>query len=1001
MNARRTLPLVAGLALLLILSTIPFRAQTAPAGQPLTNSAPSIWPLAGTQSIPQVVWPDTIVVMEEWDADAALDRLEAGELDVYAEPITDPALAQRIADSPYLEGDRSFSNYCELTLNPAGPVFSGTGKLNPFAVPRVRAALNWLVDRDYIAHEIYGGLAEPRWLPIHPISADYAGLADAARALELEYGYDPERARQVIAHEMRVLGATLVGGLWRYQGEPVEIIVLIRTEDQRRQIGDYVTNQLEALGFSTHRHYGRSAELAPIWLRSDPNLGLWHIYTGGWVASSISRDESINFDFFYTPRGMGVPLWQAYTPTPEFDALAGRLAEGDYSSMAERRAMMAQALEWAQEDSVRVWLIDRAGVTARRTEVSYAPGLFGGLTGSTLWPHTLRRAGDPGEPLTMTVAMLTTFIDPWNPLNGSSWLYDKALIHATGEPATMPDPFTGLAWPQRIARAELYAVEGLPISSTLDWIDLQFVPEIQVPADAWVDWDAAEQRFLTAGEVYTETRTALRKSVVYYPADLTTTVTWHDGSPFTAADMVLYMILTFDRAKPESAVYDEAVVPAFYNLMTTFKGVRIVSTDPLVVEHYGDDYQLDAELSINAWWPLATGPAAWHAVTLGLMAEAAGQAAFTFGKAEALQVEWLDYISGNSLPILAGQLDQALAASYIPYGPTLGQYITTAQADARWQRLAQWYAEQGHFWIGTGPYTLEQAQPLSGTLTLRRYPAYPDAVDRWAAFAAAPIVEIALTGPVSVARGTTATFDVGVTFEGQPYATADVQLARYLLIDAWSNLVRTGDAEAVDDGLWQIALDGNETEHLPAGPLHMEVIVTPRRVVVPTFAGHDLIASAQETMEPGIGGTLVCSDSLGQVVTITVPGHALTQTITLTCFLTPSVVPPAGFLFVGLAFDLDAYLSSTLQPGFRFAAPVTVSIGYLDGRVGGLDEGQLALHYWDETAAVWNDAAETCVPAAPYTRSPAENRLAVPICHLSRFALLGPVRSFFLPLVRR
>ncbi|MGB9722607.1 MAG: hypothetical protein ACP5OO_05470 [Chloroflexia bacterium] len=40
-------------------------------------------------------------------------------------------------------------------------------------------------------------------------------------------------------------------------------------------------------------------------------------------------------------------------------------------------------------------------------------------------------------------------------------------------------------------------------------------------------------------------------------------------------------------------------------------------------------------------------------------------------------------------------------------------------------------------------------------------------------------------------------------------------------------------------------------------------------------------------------------------------------------------------------------------------------------------------------------------PPSPYTRAPEENRLAVPICHLSRFALLGPVQQVFLPLVWR
>ncbi len=52
---------------------------------------------------------------------------------------------------------KSYGSYNELTFNPAGPVFSGTGKLNPFGVPAIREAMNYLIDRTYIAEEIMGG----------------------------------------------------------------------------------------------------------------------------------------------------------------------------------------------------------------------------------------------------------------------------------------------------------------------------------------------------------------------------------------------------------------------------------------------------------------------------------------------------------------------------------------------------------------------------------------------------------------------------------------------------------------------------------------------------------------------------------------------------------------------------------------------------------------------------------------------------------------------------
>ncbi|MCB0086995.1 MAG: hypothetical protein KDE54_03710, partial [Caldilineaceae bacterium] len=187
---------------------------------------------------------DEIVVVEEPSQDAAVTRLGVGEIDVFANSVSDPEVFQSI-QAAGLKYAQSYGNYSELTFNPAGPVFEGTGKLNPFAVPAVREAMNWLVDRDYISEELYGGLAVPRYLPITRAFPDYARLVDVARQLELKYAHDPDKAREVITAEMEKLGAEMVDGQWQYEGEPVEIIVLIRTEDVRNEIGDYVANLLE------------------------------------------------------------------------------------------------------------------------------------------------------------------------------------------------------------------------------------------------------------------------------------------------------------------------------------------------------------------------------------------------------------------------------------------------------------------------------------------------------------------------------------------------------------------------------------------------------------------------------------------------------------------------------------------------------------------------------------------------------------------------------------
>ncbi|MGC9356377.1 MAG: ABC transporter substrate-binding protein, partial [Anaerolineae bacterium] len=197
----------------------------------------------------QGAWLDSVIISEEPSSDSAVTRIEAGDIDVYAYNIAEPDIADRIFESDSLAYQTSYGNYNEITFNPAGPELED-GSLNPFAVPAIREAMNWLIDRSYIAQEISGGLARPRFVPINYASKDSAVLADVISAIELKYAYDPERANEVITAEMENLGAEMVDGVWQYNGEPVELIGLIRNEDERLEIGDYVANILEDIGFT-------------------------------------------------------------------------------------------------------------------------------------------------------------------------------------------------------------------------------------------------------------------------------------------------------------------------------------------------------------------------------------------------------------------------------------------------------------------------------------------------------------------------------------------------------------------------------------------------------------------------------------------------------------------------------------------------------------------------------------------------------------------------------
>lgn len=782
-------------------------------------------------------WVDTIVFTSQDSAEAAVKQIQAGDMDVYAYSVSDAQLFETIKADPKLGYTSGYGSYTELTFNPSGPTFID-GRLNPFSNAKIREAMNWLVDRDYMVSEIYGGLGKAKLTTLNSAFPDYAKYVDVARELEAKYAYNPDKAKEVITTEMTAMGATQgADGKWQFNGAPVTIIAIIRTEDERRQIGDYICNQLETVGFATDRQYKTRSEASPIWNQSDPAEGKMHFYTGGWITTAVSRDDATNFAYFYTPLGSTSPLWQAYVNTPEYLKVAEALWVNDFKTIEERGELFREALRLSLEDSTRVWLVDQISFSPQRADLQVAYDLAGGVAGSQLWASTIRLADQEGG--TLRIAQPGILVEPWNNLFGSNWIYDSMPQRATTDFATVSDPYTGLVYPNRIEKADISVVEGLPVGKTLDWLTLQFVPSIEVPGDAWVDWDATNQKWITAAEKYTQTQTANAKIVVTYPADLFEKVTWHDGTKLSMADFVMGMIMTWDPGKAESAIFDESYVPVLDAFTSHFKGVRVVSTNPLTIESYDDQFYLDAEYMVRTWYPAGAvynyGGAPWQVMAIGYFADAAGKLAFSTDKAGTKEVEWMSFIAGPSLQVLRDELATATMSGTIPYAPTMSEYVTAEQAQEAYGNLDAWYRLQGHFWVGAGPYWLDKAFPTEKTLTLRRFEGYPDKSAKWSGFGTPAIPVVEIDGPGQLAIGTEGAYDVFVTFNDAPYAAADIAAVKYLVFDSTGALVGQGDAAAAEEGHYTITLPTDVTSKLAAGSNKLEVVVTSKTVSIPAI----------------------------------------------------------------------------------------------------------------------------------------------------------------------
>ena len=746
-------------------------------------------------------WVDEVIITAEPDPEQAVLKLGKGDIDLYTSRNIDGALIEDIAAHPEIDYALSHGDIRDLRFNTyrdpdtKAPFFRD-GRLNPFAIPKIREAMNWLIDRERIVDGYLGGMGIPMWTLLTPGLSDHGFYYDIAEEIEAAYAYNFSAAKAVFDTQMPLMGAIWNDDeeLWYYGAGPVEIIIVIRSDlPPFPEAGHYVADQLEALGFEVTRIVRAIEEAGTIWHGSEPGDGLFHIAMAGWVHLWLPRDWGYVFDPMYTHRVIGyVQLWaileEQLEEFPALDEASWRLRFKDFTSLEERKALFSTALTQAMEFSNCIWVTQAQVPHAYRQDVALAADLASGIL-SQAWPHTAH-FHDGGEPVAggaLSVALPSLLSGPWNPVDGAPGVGGWDLfptVRALGDAGVLVDPRDGLVHPHRIESAVVTVSKQLPVRVSLPWVTLVEVSDpIPVPDDAWVDWDAENQVFVTAAQKKAADpswhQAALTKSVVVYPSDIYD-VPLHDGSRLSLGDFIMSMIMTFDRGKPESLLYDAFYEAELASVLETFMGVEVIhdglGTEPLTIATYSDLWYLDAELNVTTWFPTYdkydwTG--FWHMVTVGWLAEAAGELAFSGGKASGLGVEWMDYTRGPSLSVLEYWMNWAAAEDFIPYEPTLGEYIDPSEIAERWANLQDWYAERGHFWVSNGPFYLHSVTEDPPEVILKRFDNYPDSSDRWL-FLLSPVLTVTSTeGGSVVSAGVSDTLTITSTGGGSVISSAE------------------------------------------------------------------------------------------------------------------------------------------------------------------------------------------------------------------------------------
>jgi peptide/nickel transport system substrate-binding protein len=801
---------------------------------------------------------DKLTFIEEQDQVASLNRFLAGEIDMHGYQVTGGAVQILIDNNiPY---ELAFAGYRGILYNI--PNYFDDGRFNPLGDPIIDQATQKLMDRDYMCQEFLFGNAIPMYSPVLPSSPTGTQIIVETTKTKLAFAFDEATALQMINDRMLELGFSKnAAGHWVQAGfGEIEIVGTIRVSDERWQMGDYFCDQLEKAGFVTRRIYGSSGDLWNYWGGTLPGEGTWNFYTEGWGSGAIDLQSVWAWAQMYTDMAAGGPPYDQMTEEwcteefgPDFYSSAQGILQGTYATVEERLQYFATCEAAMRENPTHFWSWNNASAYMYPEGISVVHDLAAGNFLHQFVGHTLRYVDADGAPImggAMVVSNQSFLTNAINPIDGSNWTYDLMFMRPTMDSGCLIHPHTGVPMAHFLKHAKVEVVEGSPVGIfpvTVEdgWCELHFVPSITVPGDAWADWDAVNQVFLTVDEVYPGGVTDAKSKVTleYQPFVTNGTLKWHDGSPFSFADVVMCLIVgfPFDRAKPESEIYDDTQVAAYEAGMDAFRGVKFLSQNPIIAECYSTGISLYAELMANGRdalvWPTSgeagTQPA-WHQIALAYKVEAQGLGAMGQGKAAELGIDWMNFVDGPQLQYLLTELTTARMTNFVPYWPTMQNYLTTAEIVQRYQNLEEFAAKYNHLWIGTGPMILTQVDPLASITVLENNPDYVYEAGHYLGrgFDTVAIPEVAVSGPSTISIGAEAVFNVAITLEGEAYAADLISEIVYLLVDAAGN-VYDGDGVVTGDGAGNVTLSGAITGALGTGANQLTVVVVSKTVAFP------------------------------------------------------------------------------------------------------------------------------------------------------------------------
>lgn len=768
---------------------------------------------------------DEIRFIHYEDENVALEQVRAGNLDAYYFKIP-LEVAGDVKDDPRITIYERTAGSNGLLLNPAPAKDSGA-TMNPFQFREVRFAMNYLIDRELAVNEFQKGYGSPMADPFGIYSPEYLNIIDTVEGFG--FRHNPQLAEKMITDTLNAHGAKKQpDGKWTFEGKQITIRMMIRQDDEpRKLIGEDVASRLQKLGFRVDKEYGDLNKVNTVVYGSNPQELKWHIYTEGFAGTSafVKYNPVIPAQMYgpwygRLPGYQNPAFWQYQNST--LDQITQRILFANFTSQAERDALVARAVKMGMQESVRIFVNQKTDPFIASSSVKGMVNDFGaGIT--SRYSALNARPESGGNRLDIGVKQIHQ--GAWNGVGGLQDTYSRDIYYTVVDPGTFRDPYTGEIIPHRVewTKVTTRGPEG----------------RLKVPSDA-TTWDPASQKWVSAKGQQAMSKVTLKP--LYSK--------WHHGIQMDRADLMYpsYFMAEWgtDLGKGDLTVDPEFTAQAAPNL-PLLKGVRFSGT---TIESYVDYWHYDRKeiADFAAVW--ASEP--WEITAATERLVMAGKAAYSRGEATVKNVGWLDLIVPDHAQMVKEELQKMKDEKYVP--PALKGIVSAADAAKRYDASIAWITKHKSAVIGNGPFYFDGYNIAGRTVTVKAFrdASYPFKVGQFSAYENPKLAKITKTEVPRTAKiGQAFKATVTVQVDGKPGSGSDTEVSYFVSNKAGAIVAKgmakpaaaVGGGSSGGSGAFTIELSGAETSKMSVGPNTIKVFANSKQAFRPDISTATVIAT--------------------------------------------------------------------------------------------------------------------------------------------------------------